>query len=597
MIIKKQNYKYPINLRNVVTFLSKKKWLPSRIIFLIIGFLSTCWCLIRIIPKPSRASYPCMKAAAPMATSFIIYILGLFGVVLSFRFTKKHLRNARFFLVGVCILFGIISLFTVFISQSDYIFAQNRPVYTTQYHPPNKPIGEGKGINPGRVTWIYNPDATNENCTNTVGDGYWESHNNDPEVIQEMVDEALLSLTGKPTVKKAWHAIFKYYNKEQLFKNNMKSARSINNKYLVKGYVPGEKIFIKINLTSAWPGNILDDLTRNPETDFYGVSETSPYVVRAVLKQLIDDYGVPQDDITVGDPIRDIFQQYYELWSAAYPNVKYLGIVEQLGRTGSVVDDEPIVFYSDRGTVLRMTGWSGEIYEDPVWSDCLYKNMVDAKYMINIPALKAHARAGITVTAKNHFGSHTRDDARHLHLGLVDPFQDVDPEVMRPLYGMYRVLVDILGHEHLGGKTILCIVDGLWGGSEATDPPCRFEMKPFYNDFTSSILMSQDPVALESVCFDILRTEFRDDNPYGTWPNMPAVDDYLHQAASDKYWPEGIIYDPENDGSPIGSLGVHEHWDNEFTMRYSRNFDCHMWQYYYYQHHNKSEGIELVKNF
>ncbi|MFC1570041.1 FlgD immunoglobulin-like domain containing protein, partial [bacterium] len=143
-----------------------------------------------------------------------------------------------------------------------------------------------------------------------------------------------------------------------------------------------------------------------------------------------------------------------------------------------------------------------------------------------------------------------------------------------------RVLVDMMGHERLGGNTLLFLADGLWASSEATDPPRKFSMSPFHNDFASSILASQDQVALESVCYDILKTEFGEDNAYATWPQMEGVDDYLHQAAESTYWAEGIQYDPENDGTLLTSLGVHEHWNGADNREYSRNLGI-------------GEGIEL----
>jgi hypothetical protein len=63
---------------------------------------------------------------------------------------------------------------------------------------------------------------------------------------------------------------------------------------------------------------------------------------------------------------------------------------------------------------------------------------------------------------------------------------------------------------------------------------------------------------------------------------MIGVDDHLHQAADSANWPAGVRYDPENDGTVIGSLGVHEHWNNAVTMEYSRNLGT-------------GSGIELVK--
>jgi hypothetical protein len=97
-------------------------------------------------------------------------------------------------------------------------------------------------------------------------------------------------------------------------------------------------------------------------------------------------------------------------------------------------------------------------------------------------------------------------------------------------------------------------------------------MYPFSGDWPNSIFASQDQVALESVCFDFLRNEFTDpEGPGRARPWMGAVDDHMHQAADSGFWPEGIIYDPENDGTPISSLGVHEHWNNMFDRQYSRN--------------------------
>jgi len=68
---------------------------------------------------------------------------------------------------------------------------------------------------------------------------------------------------------------------------------------------------------------------------------------------------------------------------------------------------------------------TGEPYDyagdNPVYQDNLYSIFQDAEYLINIPMLKGHKRAGMTMFAKNHFGSQTRADASHLHGGLVAP--------------------------------------------------------------------------------------------------------------------------------------------------------------------------------
>jgi hypothetical protein len=136
-----------------------------------------------------------------------------------------------------------------------------------------------------------------------------------------------------------------------------------------------------------------------------------------------------------------------------------------------------------------------------------------------------------------------------------------------------------MGSRYLGQNTILFVIDGLFGGgADETKGPVKYFMDPFNYDWSSSIFISQDQVALESVCYDFLRTEWDGvhkhdaaNNVFENGPSMNGVDDYLHQAADSKNWPEGIIYDPDNSGKPIASLGVHEHWNNAAEKQYSGN--------------------------
>ena len=192
----------------------------------------------------------------------------------------------------------------------------------------------------------------------------------------------------------------------------------------------------------------------------------------------------------------------------------------------------------------------------------------------------------VTMFAKNHFGSHTRDGANHLHNGLMLPGET--GLVGRPGYGRYRVQVDLMGDEILGKKNLVYLMDALWSTDHELNPPTKFKSAPFNNDWTSSVFASLDPVAIESVGYDFIRTEFTKDR----YPNstedvvdviqMEGVCDYLRQAADSSNWPEGIKYDPEGDGTVIGSLGTHEHWNNPVDKEYSRNLGT-------------GDGIELVK--
>lgn len=81
------------------------------------------------------------------------------------------------------------------------------------------------------------------------------------------------------------------------------------------------------------------------------------------------------------------------------------------------------------------------------------------------------------------------------------------------------------------------------------------------------------PVALESVCYDVLFQEYVEDDTKKNYPIQfkDEIADYLSQCASKDFWPAGIKYDPEGEGNPIGSLGVFEHWNNATDRQYSRN--------------------------
>ena len=62
----------------------------------IMGLLSLIWFLIRVIPKPSRASYPCMQAAFPFASAFIAWLISLTGSILLFKKARVLFKVTRY---------------------------------------------------------------------------------------------------------------------------------------------------------------------------------------------------------------------------------------------------------------------------------------------------------------------------------------------------------------------------------------------------------------------------------------------------------------------------------------------------------------------
>jgi len=540
----------------------KDKYNKSNLVFLLFGLVSLIWFLVRVIPKPSRATYPCIRATAPLASGFVVYLLGLAGSFYAFYKAKTSFESGRR-------ISGIFALVVFFASAFWLLIESAGPgqAKPAADQPVNTPIGEAKGLFPGRVVWVWNPDATNENCTlsyngDGIGDqnddGWFLDKNNNQAVIDDMLSKVLQTLTSTTDDLTAWNDLFKYFNS---------SRRGMEN----TGYSEGEKIFIKTNATSSWGkgqdwGNITND-NRKVENQYYAIAETSPHLVLSVLRQLINVCGIEQSSIYVGDPMKYLYDHCFDKWHGEFPDVHYIAYEGGLGREAVVEGSEPIIFYSDKQTVLDTE------------SDAIYTVMEEADYMINIPALKAHARAGITLFPKNHFGSHTRPSAFHLHPGLVAP--DTGPPIRTDM-SMYRVQVDLMGHDLIGKNTLFFLLDALWAGSEAVDPPTKWDVSPFNGDWTSSLFASQDMVAIESVGFDFLKAEYTGLDGKVDYPNMPGTDDYLHQAADTSWWPDGILYDPEGDGTILQSLGVHEHWNNSNDKQYSRDL-------------NSGDGIELIQ--
>ncbi|MFH0992441.1 MAG: T9SS type A sorting domain-containing protein [bacterium] len=295
-------------------------------------------------------------------------------------------------------------------------------------------------------------------------------------------------------------------------------------------------------------------------------------MVLAVLRQLVNVVHVAQGDIYIGDPMKHIYKHCYDLWHAEFPNVHYLdNTYSTLGREKVTASTSAKIYYSDHGSVLRANVWDpSRPGTGPVYNDNLYSVLEDAEYMINIPMLKGHKRAGTTMFAKNHFGTHTRNDASHLHNGLIAPME-MEKGITRPGYGLYRVQVDLMMHSMLGKKNLLYLMDALWSTDYELDIPLKWKMSPFNNDWSSSLFVSFDNVAIESVGYDFLRSEYTIARGAGTYVQMEGVDDYLHQAADSSYWPKGIKYDPDSIGVYVYSLGVHEHWNTATEKRYSKN--------------------------
>jgi gluconolactonase len=510
----------------------KYRWL--KVVLSVAGLASLVWFLIRVIPKPSRALYPCQRVAFPLASGFVVWLLGLTASAMAFKKAKLSLSRRRYALAMVC---AALSVGAVWVAVS----ATGEKPAMAEPQQANAPMGVAKGIHAGRVVWVHDPEAAN---WEGPGDGHpWQDEQTNPAVCRQMMSNAIRSLTGESTDAKAWDALFRNHNK----------ARGKGD----VSYKPGEKITIKVNFV----GLIRTMKGVNPET--YGLEgewvdymNTSPQLIAALLRQLTQVAGVKQSDIAVGDGLCRFAGPYYDQLHEQFPQVTYLDCQGTSGRTKMELSEVPIY-------------WSSR--PEGVKQDYVPKAYAEAEYLINFANLKGHSGAGVTLCAKNHYGSLFRAPPDKGYLDLhKSGFSKGSKE--------YRNLVDFTGHAHFGGKTMLYLLDGLYCGTHPTDRiPKKFASAPFNDDWTSSLLASQDPVAIDSVGFDFLVV----DQPKAA--GMAGTDDYLHEAAMANDPPSGTFYDPDHATGTVRlpSLGVHEHWNNPQEKKYSRNLGT-------------GKGIELV---
>ena len=491
----------------------------SKITFFFLGIMSTIWFLIRVIPKPSRSNYPCMRAAAPFMSAFILYLLGLTATLVCFRKYKTSFLQSKFMLSFVFVAIALFS-FTKSTTNQLQLVELNSFV-------PNAPVGVAKGIYPGRVVWVHDPSAVNQSydTLNTATDDYWDNDvNNNQKIIDSMLNAGIEQIAGQSNINDAWDAIFKYFNNSH-GKGNI-------------GYTVGENIAVKINL-------VISGETKNEVN-------ASPQLCLSLLKQLIEVVGVNQQDIWFGDTYKTFQDVYWNKCHSVYPNVHYVDGTGVNGREKTVPSSGQLLVFSDG-----------------IETSSIPQHYIDASYFINMPCLKTHNEGGITLTAKTHQGSVLQSGTapENQSAQFMHPYLPAD----NPGYGKYRHFVDYMGHKDLGGKTLLFIVDGLWAGENFWGYIWKWQMAPFNNQYPASLFISQDHVAIDAVCFDFLLAEYARMPSDEKYPYILGTDDYLLQAADSSYWPSGLKYNPEGNGIPIGSLGVYEHWNNSINKQYSRN--------------------------
>ena len=295
-------------------------------------------------------------------------------------------------------------------------------------------------------------------------------------LVDQMTDAGVMELTGAASRAAAWGAI-------------------------IPSYSAGENVAIKINLNNA---GCADD---------HNIIDALPQPVNSVILGL-KSIGVPEANIWVYDVTNgwhngQMPSRLVNKVRALYPGVQFhsneSGCSTALGYSASQsvhFDVPPERAISDR----------------PICNA-----LVQSTYLINMPIMKKHGMAGVTLGFKNHFGSIDRCDEVHWSVDLGDG----------GYLSTYNGLVDIFNNTHFKDKTILTIGDALYGARYNNYDETPNPWPTFDDQSPNSLFFSTDPVAIDCVMYDFLDLE-------GGVPS--GSDDYLKLANT-------------------SGLGVFEHWD------------------------------------
>jgi hypothetical protein len=204
------------------------------------------------------------------------------------------------------------------------------------------PAGDEGAKFPGRVVQIF---SNNVHTWDYSDQSYWEYV--DQEVVDSMVDQGLMTLTGENTIENAWRA-------------------------LIPNYQQSEVVAIKVSFN-------------NSHDDAGSVNSIDAIVepVNAIIRGLTM-IGVPESSIVVYDSSRWIPLRFIN--GCDYGGVVYRHKDHDPWGTGS----EAVEF--------TPPGFS-------TFTQQLSKEVAFANYLINVPVLKAHGMTKFSMGLKNHYGS------------------------------------------------------------------------------------------------------------------------------------------------------------------------------------------------
>src|SRR3989338_3780715 len=302
-------------------------------------------------------------------------------------------------------------------------------------------------------------------------------------LVVKMLNESVKGLTSESDEGDAWRRIFISYKK-------------------------GDIIAIKPNFNDLYNG-------------FKGFV-ASPAVLNAIIEGLVSFVRVRAGDIIIYDCTRIIPDEFrdrirYQVRYVEPFGSSFLRKVRYKTLGNDLVKADLNYEIKMSAEVKNKKGFSVKCY--------LPKVITGAAHIINVPILKSHQYVSNSGALKNHYGTVRFSDG---HTG---------PEYLHPPI-LDESIVDINSHPEIRTKTRLIVMDGLFGRlAKKGGLPERW--KSFEDKSPDSLLVSADPVALDTVALHLLSQEAK------ARGEALLPHEYLH-IANDKGL--GVHEDPSPDG-------------------------------------------------
>jgi uncharacterized protein (DUF362 family) len=420
----------------------KRHWLKS--LFILSGILSLFWFLIRVIPKPGRVFYPCQRAAFPIASTFVIWLIGCIASFHSFRNAKKLFRNRKFISLGLFAISIALFLFSFLLLPPDHVLAKtisfgfNEPVLKVNYD-----LATDQLIDPQAKVSIVKSEES-------------DVVNIDKFEVETMVREAVNEAGGLDDI-----------------------------------ITDGDTVVLKPNIVLYdYRGLALSTSANGMVTDWRVVAATAKIV------RELDPHGTIFVMEGTGGASTSGAYMLLNYTKALIPEVDaFLALEDVSGNFQEFSSDKLVAITLPEGVKLYPDNL--KTYNSPVYY--LNKIYYNADVLISLPVLKNHETAGTTgavknlgigATPANIYGAKSGTHARW--------YSGTKPPINHTAYYLHRWIHDF----YAARPADFAIMDGLqgyaYGPNYNYQPPAGWGIRNHQQNMRV-ILASKDPIALDAI--------------------------------------------------------------------------------------------------